>query len=93
MAYRGPNLPIDLDVHLLIKFFWQLKRNLVDTFSREDVFVELFDVLGESPYLGILIEMSCPLLKALYGKPFLKTIAFCLDGLNDLNVFLSEIFQ
>lgn len=89
----GPDLAVDLDVHLLVQLLRELKCNLVDHLSLENVLVELLDVLRKSLNFGIVFEVKSPLLEAFQSEAFLESIAVCLYRLDDLAVLLSEIFN
>ena len=92
MADSGPDLTVDLDVHLLVKLLWELKSDLIDNFSLENVFVELLDILSKSFDFGIVFKVNGPLLEAFNSETFLESITVRFYRFQDLVVFLGDVF-
>ena len=84
MTDSGPDLPVDFDVHNLVKFLREIKSNMINFNAFEDVFVELFIVVSHLLHLRFVFEELDPFLKNLRCKSLSVTISLGLTNGTDL---------
>jgi hypothetical protein len=88
----GPDLAVDLHVHLLVQLLREFKYDLIEVLLFKNVLMELFNVLLKPLNFGIVFELKDPLLEVFYSEAFLVSVTVRFYSLDDFSFYSFNIF-